>query len=430
MANRLYCVPCIAYRKSDGVTTERTPWQMTHIIFQVTTMRGSATLFPTANVSARDVRDRSGRLILSAVTLLFVIGCDSRAATPNEESGKKGVSGERHQADNKVVRLVTGPTSNKYLERGFKVFRFGDSTAKVKSLAAENKVPLADGLQNFFIEDGNLIGYLRAYRGDNAGYLDRFRAIFGGATKENMSETLTTRTGSTEYYTGTRVPTAHRHETLLVRYYFPNSIAFLQFNWRAGSKGNSVTRSEDMTFVIYDRRWVDARLLEHVSNCRNVLQWASVLMVDENKQQLELSDAHDFPTFPGTTREYVSPADDAANETLKMLGKDGEALIVVERALKNLQDRPRDSLSIGVHVRAMPDASNPVYDHTSLSLEVDRCNSLVAQQLFRPKGTTIEILKRRDSHQKSYTWRTTDGWKVDVSPESHIYLTNVPEKAL
>jgi len=352
-----------------------------------------------------------------------------RALTALDEDDDLPDTGIFGMADDAIVALVTKPTSYEYLEAGFKEFRFGLSSATIQSLADENKVALREGRQNFFIEDGKLIGYERLYQDDNEGYLRQFREIFGGAMKDDTSESLATRRGSAYDMQRGPVSSVDRIETLLIRYYFPDSIAYLQATWRASAQANinSVFRREHLLFDIFDHSWVDARLSEHISDCRDCLEWVRQLVADENTGLLTLSDVLDYA---GAKHVYEAPDDDASVETLKLLDEEGEVFIVVERALKDLDDCPKDSVSFGVHLGAMPAKTNPVYKYKFLAIEVDRCNSLVAQGVFPPRGTTIETLKQRDSHQKSFIWRTSDGWKVTVSPGSHIYLMNIPEKGL
>jgi hypothetical protein len=63
-------------------------------------------------------------------------------------------------------------------------------------------------------------------------------------------------------------------------------------------------------------------------------------------------------------------------------------------------------------------------------MEADRCNSIVAQEIFPPRGTAIGTERMRDSHRMTYSWQTASGWKISVAPGGHIYLANIPEKQL
>lgn len=332
-------------------------------------------------------------------------------------------------ADDRVVELVTRATSDHYQEFGFKDFQFEMSEAQVHAVAEQNPVPISEGRQRFFIEEGRLIGYERLYHRDNAGYLAKLRELLGGALPENLTEADGIQQGATVDRLGNSVATAARNRSILARYYFPNSVAYVQASWGASAQGNvnSVSRQEQVLLNIFDRQWVDAGLGKQIAECREALEGVSQIMAKETAGILQLSDVL---AFSGAVVSYKAPEADAALETLKLLGARNEPFIVVERALKDLYGRPRNSVSIGVHLPAKPNSVNHVAKYSYLAIEMDRCNSIVAQDLFPPRGATVETERARNSHRPSYTWQTASGWKITIAPGGHIFLTNIPEKRL
>jgi len=328
-----------------------------------------------------------------------------------------------------VVGTVTQATSDHYLESGFKEFQFGMSRAEVQTAAERNKIPPGEGGQSFYFEEGGLIGYERLYHRDNAGYLAKFRDLFGGALSGNLTEAVGGYQGSTSDFRGNSVATAARNESLLGRYYFPHTLAYLQATWGASAQGNvnSVFRQEHLALNVFDRRWADAGLERHVSECQDVLERIQQITAEENAGALKLSAVS---AFLGAARKYEAPQADAAIETVKLLNAQNEPFVVVERALKDLYERPRGSLTISVHLPARPGPVNPLFKYAYLAMETDRCNSIVAQDVFPPRGTTIQTERTHDSHRTGYSWQTASGWTITVAPGGHFYLANIPEKQL
>ena len=190
----------------------------------------------------------------------------------------------------------------------------------------------------------------------------------------------------------------------------------------------SVRQREEVLFNIFQRSWVDAHLAENVAEKRRVLEWVRELVAKANRGMLKLKD---LPVYSGSTRKYSAPSDHAYVETAELLGNDDKQFLAVDRAIKETGERPKDTIAIGVHFTGSPSPSeNPIHAYRFLAAEIDRCNSLVAQEIFPPSGTTIKTIKPSDSHQLTYTWRTDDGWKVTVSPGGDFSFTNIPEKGL
>lgn len=332
-------------------------------------------------------------------------------------------------ADVRIVELVTRATSDHYQESGFKDFEFGMSEAQVRSVAERNPVSIDEGRQRFFMEEGRLIGYERLYLQDNADYVAKLRELFGGAFSENLTEADGIQQGATVDRLGNSVAAAARNRSFLARYYFPNSVAYVQASWGASAQGNvnSVSHQEHVLLNIFDRRWMGAALVQHVAECREALERVRQIVANEAAGILRLNDVH---ALPGTVVSYTAPENDARLETLKLLGARNEPFVIVERALKDLYERPRNSVSIGVHLSAKTGSVYPLAKYTYLGIEMDRCNSIVGQDIFPARGTTIRTERARDSHRPSYVWQTSSGWKITVAPGGHIYLTNIPEKGL
>ena len=55
--------------------------------------------------------------------------------------------------------------------------------------------------------------------------------------------------------------------------------------------------------------------------------------------------------------------------------------------------------------------------------DVMRCNSALAQELFPPKGDTINVKAALNTHDiRVYDWETKDGWTVFVCPNDNFYI--------
>lgn len=327
--------------------------------------------------------------------------------------------------DEQIVALVLRTTSSKYREAGFKGLRFGVAEARAQAVASDWDIAPMDR-QNLFIEEDRLVGYERIYHADNDGYIASFRDLFGKAPKDDITQALATQQGMTMGLNSSDVAVVDREETMMVRYCFPRSVAYLIACWRiqARSDFGSPSHREYLTLNIFDRTWVESLLVDHVAETRRGLQCVKSITTTVDAGNFRMAE---LPTLRGTEVDYSAPAQGI--EATNLLA-DGKIALAVELAREDLFDRPKGSVAIGLHPGALIGANSPLHRYKCLAVEVDKCNSLVAQTLLPPRGETIQVKKAPDSLQKSYSWRTSDGWNVRVEAGCHIYVSNIPDRGL
>jgi len=344
----------------------------------------------------------------------------TRPSSPvaNPSSQLESVTGTIDDLDAKaIVDLVIPVTSSTYLEAGFKEYHFGDNAETVNETAARNPVRSSEGRQRCVLDNGRLVVYSRTYLGDNKHYMDKLRELFGGALEENLTQAEGV---------GAR-GLGGQHESLIARYYFPKSIVHVIASWSAkADRFGGVTRSEEVTVVAFDRFWIESRLCKHVTRFREVVEWARNFVVEVNSEVLKMDG---LPPFPGATPKHKQRSSISQFEDAQLLGANNKPFVAVSRALEDLRDQPAGTISLAINFMVIPGGVTDVlYEYSAT--EVNRCNALVTQAIFPPRSSSIDTAKSSDSHHKSYSWRTSDGWKITVAPACMLYLNNVPEKDL
>jgi hypothetical protein len=355
-----------------------------------------------------------------------VFGSDAVvSATPNDESPPDHDIGTPAA----IANFLTRPNSDKYLDRGFKNFRFGQTAATVEILAARDPISSFEGRQKFHYDDGHLIGYERSYERHSEDYIESLRELFGIAPKDNITEAMSTNSGFIPDMHGNNVRMASREESVLVRYYFPSSIAYVLPVWRASAQANiaSASHHDRVLLNVFDRQWVNAYLARHVVDCRKLLGGIEQIVQEAQSTDLELTD---LPPLPEANSIHTPPRGAAKLEQLRFMNSKQVAFVTIERVHNEQFKSTTGAVSIEIRPHLAPGVSNLLADFTFLLMEIDRCNSLAAQEQYPPRDGTIEISKGPNTHQKSYTWKTTTGWKVTVDPGDRVRLTLGAERNL
>ena len=337
-------------------------------------------------------------------------------------------------ADRAIVRAVLKVTSEVYLERGFKEFRFGDSETHVGEIVARDKVQhIGDGRQVLFYDaDDRLVGYERLYLGDTDQYVSKLRELLGGAPAEDISK-ATWAQGMRQDVLSVGV---------LARYSFPHTIASVEVVSNAHPDRSN---SDGVTLTIFDRGWLEEHLARDVAEKRQVLMW-----VRENVAQAKPATlyANGMPVYPRTklvrkSEEYTEavmliaerPSPEVgAFSVAGVSGPVEDVFLAVVTQKKELPHRqPVGTSTIAVHCSCLPAwKKNLVREYDRHQLEIASCDSAVCQQVFPPATDKIQVFTGTKSYFKTFSWRTADGWKVVVGhdPTSDFYLNNAPEKGL
>lgn len=187
-----------------------------------------------------------------------------------------------------------------------------------------------------------------------------------------------------------------QHESLIARYYFPKSIVHVIASWSAkADRFGGVTRSEEVTVVVFDRGWIESRLCEHVTRFREVVEWARNFVVEVDSGVLKMDG---LPPFPGATPTHKQRSTISQFEDAQLLGVNNKPFVVVSRALEDLRDQPAGTISLAINFMVNPGGvTDVIYEYSGT--EVNCCNSLVAQRSF-------PLVARRLTPQKAATATT------------------------
>lgn len=299
--------------------------------------------------------------LVSALLVVIVSWSFWPSDSQNNKSGGTFIAGPDNfrEISPKVVENVASEVlaedSTKYNERGFKGLVFGQTKDEVRSFLEANPPDTKQDLPKLFFDEGRLIGYRQRYRGDNNFYLLQIRKLFGNVNRDHITQA----SGSSSMlapdpsamWSGTwqmkRV--ASGWQSIAVRYYFPQVVAYGYAEWKIDSR--DVRPREDLHLSIWDKEWLDNRLKEHASHCTNVLSWIESTRValsnDGDMSSLRYSDSLlTVETDSRTSREmtpeglglFSAESDDGSPETkLRTLQRNVENLEKHYTALDEIQ---------------------------------------------------------------------------------------------
>jgi hypothetical protein len=347
-----------------------------------------------------------------------------------------------------AIRLLIGEKSKKYEEDGYRKYNFGMTDEEINAKTPLKVSPRSPSLRNdegeeFLFHEHTLVGVAKTYKGDNTGYLEKLKELFGTVRQEDVLEWQITNVN------------AVRGEPLVEAvgdafYFFPKTLAVVRV---VKSKivigdGKQYRDEEKVVVLVLSRSWASAVLRDDLNRKRESFDWI--------KQALEIArqnnlDQSKLPALRGTvvkeemnkTRAAVAFFDEKLyDQKLDSLKSVWAAPTCVMDKF-NVDSRPskRKKGSVGVVFnfnRSNPAA--PFLDRyptgmvrtasrnplllTAFSELVGVANVLVAQEHF-PATAQVVIFNRGEEGLKRYQWQTKDGWQVVIQSNDSVIITQV-----
>ncbi len=314
--------------------------------------------------------------------------------------------------------------SDKCRDRGYRSLRFGNSINEVRrQLDIEGSADhewLGSQEGGLYFEDGKLRGIRKVYPHDVVGYTRAATQLFGPAKK-----------GDVFAFSGSDASGDYREETL-IHYRCPHLLACVSVNTFRQRVRNLVQ------FTVFDREWL-TKIFEAEVRQRSQL-FSSVRGLYEHFEKLPDGWAS-APEIPGTTR-VVGTSRGTQGQKLNFVAYRGRNAGEVQnpRYHRYYEDSVVEVIEfenryLAIEVHGYCDKSysphpllayrNPISEPSALRQDVLRCNSMLAQVYFQPKGTTIQTKPRHDEFFNFVTihdWETQLGWRVRIRANNVLFL--------
>jgi hypothetical protein len=323
--------------------------------------------------------------------------------------------------DEAIVAEAIRTTSDTYMERGFNQFKFGMSRAVVAAVTPLGDLRgkpgwMSDGKQQgFFFADDRLVAISKRYVGDASTnfavteYFDKLLERFGRTTQENIT-TYKTKPVVSRDHTGDVA--SMWSEGLMARYSFPEALVYIEVQARCDARGRlGLHRRESITLQIYDRSWVAAKLGRDVRAKRETCRWIRGLI---EADLFDKADVAEITTPPGTRLSWTGGE-------IWLRRRDDDHHVMVAK-----QEAERKSLTFQFDY--LPGYEIGGMNQNLTRAEIVRVNSLLAQEVFPPKGRTIKVQNDVELF-KNYEWSTLVGWRVRAM-NNVLYLSQEPDKEL
>lgn len=314
--------------------------------------------------------------------------------------------------------------SDKCEDRGYRSLRFGSSIDEVRRQldfegTAENEW-LGSDEGGLYFEDGKLRGIRKVYPHDVVGYTRAATQLFGPAKR-----------GDVFAFSGSSSDGDYREETL-IHYRCPQLVAYVSANTYRQRVRNLVQ------FTIFDREWLTRIFDAEVRQRSRLLH--SVRNLCEHFEQ-HPDGWINAPEIPETTR-VVGNSKGTQGQLLNFVAYRGRNAResqnlrfhrYYEDSVVEVIEFENRYLAIEVHgycdrlysPHSLLAYRDQISEPSALKQDVLRCNSMLAQTYFQPKGTTIQTKPRHDEFLNVvmvHDWETQSGWRVRIRDNNVLFL--------
>jgi len=366
---------------------------------------------------------------------MFDIG--SIMALDEVERRSKEMDESRSNADTlRLLETVLGKQGSVYRTRGWAEYSFGETKEKVEKVSpVTGKFPdkpdnpwlkLKNGTEVLFSPAGELVGIATTYsKDDNERSLEKLKDIFGVAEKTNI-----------ELFEVVDTFSRRREDILRLAYHFPEAVVVTQFVISTAELPNTTLKSERVLLTVFDRRWLAQELTASINAKRKTLNWfAEVVKAGRSggfdKDKLpSYADAESEEKAPlamdgvyWTAKAVKEPAKAAPTRAEKFPNPNWFAAIATQNA--RTPENPKGTVVCTLRFSRMANDGDGLIRRSVASFLVDRANSVLAQEYFRPRGDKIEVVTTKA--KKTFEWMTKDYLTVRVQPDNSLVVIRKPD---